>query len=152
MTKAPQSLKARALVYLAAREYSRAELARRLARHAGQGDDVEALLDELEAAKLLSQARFSESLIHRRAAKFGNARILSELQSHGIAPDALEDIRTRLDGDEVSRAREVWRKKYGVLPAAPAEYARQVRFLSQRGFSPESIRRVLGSGADNEDP
>ena len=34
-------------------------------------------LDALEAAKLLSQSRFSESLINRRAARFGNSRILS---------------------------------------------------------------------------
>ena len=95
MAKLQISLKARALRYLSAREHSRLELARKLARYAQEGDDIETLLDTLEAAKLLSQARFSESLIHRRAHRFGNSRILSELQSHGIDAEALVDIKPK---------------------------------------------------------
>src|SRR5690349_4525778 len=72
----PLSLKARALKYLSMREHSRLELARKLSRHAQEGDDVEALLNWLEAAKFLSQERFAESLVNRRAARFGNSRIL----------------------------------------------------------------------------
>ena len=64
MAKLQVSLKARALRYLSAREHSRQELGRKLARYAQEGDDVEALLDTLEAAKFLSQSRFSESLVH----------------------------------------------------------------------------------------
>ena len=63
MAKLQISLKARALRYLSAREHSRQELGRKLARYAQEGDDVEALLDTLEAAKFLSQSRFSESLV-----------------------------------------------------------------------------------------
>src|SRR3569623_3103923 len=103
MAKQQISLKARALRNQAAREHSRLELARKLSRHAQEGDDIEALLDALEAAKFLSQSRFSESLVHRRAARFGNSRILSELQSHGIDAAALTHIKTGLAEDEVAR-------------------------------------------------
>lgn len=143
MAKLQMSLKARALKYLSAREHSRLELSRKLARHAQDGDDIEALLDTLEAAKLLSQERFSESLVHRRAARFGNQRILSELQNHGIEGQALADIRAGLEQDEAVRAREIWRKKFGRIPADAAERAKQMRFLQQRGFSPFVIRSVL---------
>jgi regulatory protein len=137
------SLKARALRYLSAREHSRLELARKLSRHAQEGDDVEALLDALETAKLLSQSRFSESLVHRRTKRFGNNRILAELQSHGIDDNALTDIKADLDGNESVRASEVWRKKFGHLPVDAAERAKQMRFLQQRGFSHDAIQAVM---------
>ncbi len=143
MAKLQMSLKARALKYLSAREHSRLELGRKLARYAQENDDIDALLDALEAAKLLSQSRFSESLVHRRAARFGNSRILSELQSHGIEGAALDDIKANLAQDEAARAREVWKKKFRQAPADAAERAKQMRFLQQRGFSMSAIQSAM---------
>jgi len=151
MAKLQMSLKARALKYLSSREHSRLELARKLSRHAQESDDVDALLDALEAAKLLSQSRFSESLVHRRAARFGNNRILSELQTHGIEGEALAEIRAGLAQDEAARACEVWRRKFGRPPADAAERGRQMRFLQQRGFSHGAIQAAIRSGANAED-
>lgn len=145
------SLKARALRYLSAREHSRQELARKLSRHAQESDDIEALLDGLEAANLLSQSRFSESLVHRRAARFGNSRILSELQSHGIEGDALHQIKADLAQDEVARACQVWRRKFGRLAVDASERAKQMRFLQQRGFSHHAIQAALRGMVDVED-
>ncbi|RZI41458.1 recombination regulator RecX [Herbaspirillum sp. HC18] len=151
MAKLQMSLKARALKYLSAREHSRLELARKLSRYAQEGDDIEALLDALESAKLLSQTRFSESLVHRRAARFGNSRILSELQSHGIDGDALQEIKAGLNEDEASRAREVWRKRFGQAPADAGERAKQMRFLQQRGFSHTAIQAAMrAAGSEDE--
>lgn len=143
MAKLQMSLKARALKYLSAREHSRLELTRKLSRYAQETDDVEALLDTLEAAKLLSQSRFSESLVHRRAARFGNNRILSELQSHGIEGEALDDIKAGLVQDEAARAREVWCKKFNRAPIDAGERAKQMRFLQQRGFSQRAIQSAM---------
>lgn len=145
------SLKARALRYLSAREHSRLELTRKLSRHAQEGDDVEALLDALEVAQLLSQSRFSESLAHRRASRFGNNRILSELQSHGIDADALTGIKSNLAQDETARACEVWRKKFSTAPANAAERAKQMRFLQQRGFSHGAIQAAMRSAGEVDD-
>jgi regulatory protein len=143
MPKPQMSLKARALRYLSAREHSRLELGRKLARYAQEGDDVEALLDTLDAAEFLSQERFSESLVNRRAARFGNSRILSELKSHGITSDALSEVKANLEEDEAARAREVWMRKFGRLPANADERAKQIRFLMQRGFSHRAIRVAM---------
>lgn len=151
MAKLQMSLKARALKYLSAREHSRLELSRKLARYAQECDDIEALLDGLEAAKLLSETRFSESLVHRRATRFGNSRILSELQSHGIEADALADIKSDLAESEVTRAVAVWRKKFNSLPADATERAKQIRFLQQRGFSLASIQRAMRSIDQNSE-
>lgn len=144
------SLKARALRYLSAREHSRQELARKLSRHAQESDDIEALLDMLEAANLLSQSRFSESLVHRRAARFGNNRILSELQSHGIEGDALHQIKIDLAQGEVARACEVWNRKFGRLAVDASERAKQMRFLQQRGFSHRAIQIAIRGVVDVE--
>ena len=143
MAKLQLSLKGRALRYLSMREHSRLELARKLARYAQEGDDIDAVLDALEAAKLLSEARFAESLVHRRAARFGNQRILTELQSHRLADESLAGIREQLAGGEAERARAVWQRKFGRAPADAAERAKQMRFLQQRGFSHEAIRAAM---------
>ena len=137
------SLKARALRYLSNREHSRLELGRKLSRHVQEGDDVEALLDTLEAAKFLSQSRFSESLVHRRAARFGNNRIMSELQSHGIDSESLSDIKASLTQNENGRAREVLRKRFAAPPVDAAERAKRMRFLQQRGFSHQAIQAAM---------
>lgn len=152
MAKPPLSLKGRALRYLAMREHSRLELGRKLARYAQEGDDVEALLDALEAARFLSQERFAESLVHRRTARFGNQRILTELQSHRIDDAALAGIREQLAGDdEAARARAILERKYRQPPADAAERARRMRFLQQRGFSHEAIKSAMRNAGAEDD-
>ena len=143
MAKMQMSLKARALRYLSAREHSRLELARKLAAYAQEGEDVEALLDNLEAAKLLSQQRFSESLVRRRSERYGNSRILMELQSHGIEGEALTDIKAELVEDEGQRATSILRRKFDQPPVDATERAKCMRFLQQRGFSHRAIQVAL---------
>ncbi len=152
MAKPQLSLKGRALRYLAMREHSRLELGRKLARHAQEGDDVEALLDALEAAKFLSQERFAESLVHRRTARFGNQRILTELQSHKIDSESVAAIRAQLADDEPARARAILERKYSQPPADAADRAKRMRFLQQRGFSHEAIKSAMRSAGKDDDP
>ena len=144
------SLKARALRNLSQREHSRLELGRKLAKYAEEGDDVDALLDLLEKNNWLSQERFSESLIHRRAARYGNSRIVAELQSHGIQGAALQELKASLAEDEGQRCREVWQRKFGTLPTDPQERNKQMRFLIQRGFSQRAVQQVLKGVLDDE--
>lgn len=144
------SLKARALRWLSQREYSRHELRAKLLR-AGDADAtaVEALLDQLVAQGHLSDARFVESRVYARQARFGNRRIEHELRRQGVSPEP--ELRQQLRATELARAREVWRKKFGGLPAADAAgRARQARFLAARGFSAEVVRKVVAGGLDDE--
>ncbi len=150
MAKPKVSLKGRALRYLSAREHSRLELSRKLMRYAEEGDDIEAVLNWLEASNFLSQERFSESLINRRASRFGNSRILAELQTHNIAPDAMASIKADLADSELARAREVWRKKFDHPPNNSEERVKQMRFLLQRGFSHRVVQAAMKGGDDEE--
>lgn len=110
--------------------------------------EVDALLDELEAARHLSDARFAESRVHARAKRQGTARIKQELARHGVELDP--DTARQLRETELERAREVWRRKYGgETPTEPAERARQMRFLAARGFAADVVRRVIGGREDD---
>jgi regulatory protein len=150
MVRQQLSLKARALKYLSTREHSRLELGRKLSRYAEEGDDVEALLDFLEKNNWLSQERFAESLVHRRAGRYGNNRVLSELQQHGVKGEALDELKSGLKETEAKRAREVWRRKFDSVPRDAEERGKQMRFLLQRGFSQSAVRAAL-QGRDDED-
>ena len=141
------SLKGRALAALARREHSRVELQRKLAPHAESAEQLSQLLDQLEAENWLSSLRFAESLTHRRAAKFGTARIKQELQQHNLPAALLNDALTEVRASEKSRALAVWEKKFGQAPQSAQQHAQQMRFLLARGFSAEVINQVLKGGA-----
>ncbi|AFJ86775.1 MULTISPECIES: recombination regulator RecX [Burkholderia] len=147
-SKPPRSLKGRALGYLSRREYSRAELARKLAPYVGEDESVEPVLDALEQEGWLSDARFAESLVHRRASRVGVARIVSELKRHAVGDTLVEEVNAQLRETELTRAQAVWRKKFGALPQTPAERAKQARFLAARGFSSATIVKLLKAGDD----
>ena len=143
------SLKGRALRYLAAREHSRAELERKLAGHAESPEQLAGVLDELQAKDFISEARVIESVVNRRQAKLGAARIKYELQGKGLAPEAVAEAVSSLKASEVERAREVWRKKFGEPALDAAARGKQMRFLAARGFGSDAIRRVV-SQADQD--
>ncbi|KWE86013.1 recombinase RecX [Burkholderia ubonensis] len=145
-SKPARSLKGRALGYLSRREYSRAELARKLAPYAGEDESVEPVLDALEHEGWLSDARFAESLVHRRASRVGAARIVNELKRHAVGDTLVEEVGAQLRETEWARAQAVWRKKFGALPQTPAERAKQARFLAARGFSSATIVKLLKCG------
>ncbi len=147
-SKPPRSLKGRALGYLSRREYSRAELARKLAPYVDESESIEPVLDALEQEGWLSDARFAESLVHRRASRVGVARIVSELKRHAVGDSLVEEVNAQLRETELTRAQAVWRKKFGALPQTPAERAKQARFLAARGFSSATIVKLLKVGDD----
>lgn len=143
------SLKMRAVGYLSRREHARDELARKLAPHAEDPDEVERVLDALEKEGWLSTERFAQSLVHRRASRQGVARIVQELRQHGVDDAQVSELREQLRATEYERALEVWQKRFGVKPEGRAAYAKQARFLASRGFAHDVIRRILGAGDDD---
>jgi regulatory protein len=135
-------LKARALRHLARREHSRAELARKLAPHAESREALEQLLDALAAKKELSDERYAEARAHQLARKYGGARIHADLKAKGVAPE----VAARVAGaDELERARAILSRKYSTSAGTREEIARRMRFLQSRGFSHDTIRKLLSS-------
>ena len=160
--KSELSLRARALQYLARREYSRAELRKKLLPHVQADDDFEqafdssgpvnldALLDDLTVRGWLSDERAATQLVHAKRSRFGTQRITHELRQRGIAEELISAALPELKDSELAAAREVWQKKFGVAPQDEKEKARQVRFLQSRGFSMDAIFKVLRSESEVE--
>ena len=149
------SLKGRALKLLSQREHSRLELQRKLAEHVEEGDDLGAVLDELEKRGFISEERVVESVIHSKAGRYGSARLLQELRSKGLDDEIVRNVGEQLRDTELQRAQEIWRKRFGEPPADIKEKAKQLRFLASRGFSGAVASRVLRdapySGTDESD-
>lgn len=144
------SLKARAVGYLSRREHARSELARKLRPYAEDLDEIEAVLDVLQREGWLSNERFAQSLVHRRAPRHGTARVVQELRQHGLDDAQVAELREQLRATEYERAQAAWRKRFGgERPVDRADYARQARFLAGRGFAHDVIRRILGESDDD---
>jgi regulatory protein len=152
MRKKPDlSLRARALQCLARREYSRAELRAKLLPHAqveegserSQAIDLDALLDDLTVRGWLSDARATSQLVHAKRSRFGTQRITHELRQRGISDELIDAALPALKESELDSAREVWQRRFGVVPQDAKEKAKQMRFLQSRGFSIEVILKVL---------
>ncbi|MDR3214162.1 MAG: recombination regulator RecX [Azoarcus sp.] len=137
------SLRERALRHLARRDYSRAELARKLAPY-GASEEIGAVLDRMHELALQSDARMAASWVRSHAERFGRTRLQNELSRRGVPPDLIEDALAS-DGlaSEAERACAVWRAKFHAVPADAREWARQARFLYARGFAAEVVRAVL---------
>lgn len=139
----PAELKVRALRYLMRREHSRAELARKLAPYTASPDSLQALLDELQAKKQLSDERYAEVRSHRLARKYGASRIRRDLRAHGVA-GALAD-RVSPEGD-LEKARAILARKYRAPATTREEKARRARFLQGRGFSLDVVQALVVRG------
>ena len=135
-------LRVRALQLLTRRDYSRAELQKKLAAHAESAEELASVLDTLQGERLLSDHRYATQRVTARAGRYGDARLKQELRLKGVSDD---DIAAALPegGDETERCLAVWQRKFGQPAQTPEERAKQIRFLQYRGFSSEAIRRAL---------
>lgn len=143
MSFAKLSLKGRALKLLAQREHSRLELLRKLSPHVEDGDDLPAILDELEKRGFISVERVVESVIRSKAGRFGTARVLHDLRSKGLDDETVRQASEQLRGSEHARAWAVWKQRFGSPAQTPQERMKQMRFLASRGFGGDVVRKVV---------
>ncbi|MGB0127011.1 MAG: recombination regulator RecX [Rhodocyclaceae bacterium] len=126
----------------ARREHTRAELMQKLAPH-GSTADIAAVLDLLQQAGLQSDARFAEAFVSSRSVRFGSLKLRYDLRARGVSEALVEQALGGAESDELARARDVWRRKFGAPPSDMRDYARQARFLQSRGFSADILKSIL---------
>jgi len=143
VSKPQPSLRARAMRFLARREHSRQELRRKLATIAAEGDDVEAILDELAAKGWLSDSRFAEQSVRAKARRFGPIKVANELRAKGVGDEAIAAAFRAAGADGAASIERVWRSHFSQPPSGERERARQVRFLQGRGFPLDDILKFL---------
>lgn len=134
-----------ALKLLGAREHSRLELARKLHARGFEPTLVERVIDRLARAGALSEARLVERYVAERVRKgFGPLRIRAELREKGLPDVLIEPQLEEMQGAWPEHLAVAHDRRFGAGPPTDrADYARRGRFLEQRGFPPEMIRRYL---------
>ena len=153
----PQSVRMTAMNILAAREHSRLELQNKLMRKfcLKQDDEsvgyeqlervIDDVLEQLVQDRLLDDRRFAESFVRSRISRGnGPVKIRHELLERGVATELIDDYLDESFDFWQETIEAVRSKRFGVhYPEDYKEQTRQSRFLYQRGFSAELIRRLF---------
>ena len=134
-------LRQRAIRLLTRREHSRAELNRKLAAH-GTQEEIATVLTQLETEGLLSDARAAGAYVRAHGDRLGATGLRQNLRARGLDP-VLADADMAELASELDRARLVWTRKFAAPPEDAREWARQARFLQNRGFAVDIIRTLL---------
>lgn len=138
-----------AMDLLTGREYSRAELGKKLEKRFEGNESIGDVLERLQEEGLQSDERFTEAFLRSRLYRgHGLARIKMDIRQKGIRDELLEAAVEQSDIDWFALAREVAQRKFGSsLATEQKEKAKRMRFLQYRGFNFEQIKYAL-SGTD----
>ena len=130
---------------LSRREHSEYELTTKLLNKAEPPDLVTRVVAWLKQEDLLSDRRFTDSLVRSRSQRgYGPIKIRHELEAKGISAELIEEYLDSSAASWEAVLLQVWSKKYGgVVPTNYKDWARQARFLQSRGFTSEQINRVV---------
>jgi regulatory protein len=140
----------KAVRVLAGREHTRQELTRKLARLGVQSTLAQEVVDGLANQSLQSDERFTEAFVRSRINRgYGAVWIRRALEERGVTAELIQTHLAQSPSFWVLRAREARTRKFGeALPADQKAWAREARFLAQRGFPSDAIRRVLSNRLD----
>lgn len=128
---------------LARREQSSHELQQKLIQQGASPDEARTVLERLAAENLQSDERFTEAMVrYQRQRNKGPLWIRRWLQEKGIPAELVnQHLETNDWFAEMVAVRE---KRFGpAMPDTPQEKARQMRFLAQRGFTADQVRKVF---------
>ncbi len=144
MLDTPVSIRRAAMNLLARREHGHVELVRKLLQRGADAEMIEVELQRLIEDGLLSEERFLESYIRSRAnASRGPMRIREELTQRGVDRSEVEQALSTADIDWDDNMRDLWQRRFDGRCVDIKEKAKQSRFLAQRGYSVDAIRRLL---------
>lgn len=148
----PAKIRSAAMDLLTGREFSRAELAKKLDKLFDSDPAIASELDRLQEEGLQSDQRFTEAFLRSRIYRgHGLARIRLDVRQKGIGDDLFNAAVEATDTDWFRLAREVADRKFGRSPATEQkDRARRMRFLQYRGFNFDQIKYAL-SATDAED-
>ena len=145
MTEQAAELRRAALDWLARRDYSRAELTRKLRRKFGEDVELEALFGWLEEHRFLDESRYLDILIRSALDRgHGLLRLRQDLRQRGLPAALVDQALGELDVDWFEQARQLRERRFGPGPVTdPKEKARQLRYLQYRGFTTDQCLHAL---------
>lgn len=141
-----------AIRLLARREHGAHELADKLVRRGHAPAAAAAEVERLAAAGLQSDARFVEAFVEQRVGHGdGPLKIRAALVQRRIAAERIEAALAPFEEEWPQRATAALHKRFGEAPAGTwQERARRARFLQQRGFPAEIVRRTTEFDAPDD--
>ena len=134
-----------ALAALSRREHSRLELTQKLKKAGFSHEDIEPLLEDLIKRNWLSEERFIEAFVRMRFNQnYGPLRIRYDLQQRGISGEMIANALLEYQDEWKESARSLKIRRFGENVSSDQKTkAKQMRFLSSRGFLPDHIRYAL---------
>ena len=148
----PAKIRSAAMDLLTGREFSRAELAKKLDKRFSSDPSmsdpiIKAELDRLQQEGLQSDERFCEAFLRSKIYRgHGLARIRMDIRQKGIAEDLFNVAVETSDTDWFALAKEVAERKFGRGPTIDQkDRARRMRFLQYRGFNFDQIKYALSA-------
>lgn len=128
---------------LARREHAARELTRKLRQRDFDRDEIDTCVLRLQEQDLQSDQRFAESFVRQRMNQgYGPIRIRHELRDRGVS-DAIVESTVPSDYDVwLDIAQHQHAKRYGSPAEDVKERAKQSRYLQNRGFDFDVIKRV----------
>ncbi|PPD32361.1 MAG: RecX family transcriptional regulator [Methylomonas sp.] len=144
-TERRQQIEAVCLRLLARREHSQKELLDKLALRGFMRDESLPVIQAMAEQNWQNDLRYAECYLRQRIATgYGPVRIRYELQQRGI-DDADLDAQAEEQGGWQNLLLDVYARKYDDEKSlSQNEWLKRSRFLQQRGFSGEMIKRLFG--------
>jgi len=141
----PADIRLAAMNLLARREHTIRELRQKLKRRFPDAELVDNELSRLSDENLQSDARFAESFVFERSNRgYGLMRVQQEMREKGLSDSEISVAVKNAEIDWAAIAQDVYKKKYGDLPASDLnDKAKRVRFMQYRGFDREDYQRFL---------
>lgn len=143
--KFPKQLKATLLDLLSRRDYTQAELFKKLSIKGYASEDIAEVIDAFSAQGYINDHRYVESYIYNRKQKgFGPYRIEDDLKRRGIKAEMIAEQLHMTDNSWFLAAKNLWQKRFkGKYPKDVKERIKQMRFLQARGFDHDHIKTIF---------
>lgn len=134
-----------ALNALSRREHSRLEIAQKLKKAGFSTEEIEPLLEDLIQRDWLSEERFIDAFVRSRFNQnYGPLKIRFDLQQRGISGEMIANALLEYQDQWAESAKDLRCRRFGEIPPSDQKSkAKQMRFLSSRGFLPDHIRYAL---------
>ncbi len=145
--KPPVNPKELALLRLNVREYAAREMFDYLKRKRVAEEDAARVVAELVSAGLIDDTRYARVIARAQASRGKGPRYVQmKLRAKGVKADVreLQRVIEETSGqDEITRAREIVERRYPNHAADRRERKRAWDGLLRRGFSMDTVRKVL---------
>lgn len=136
-------IKAKALYFLARREYAYKELFTKLCKYTRDKDVIIKTLNQLKEKGYLSEERYIRSYLNSKINKSGILKIKYNLKLKTENTDLIEKVLNENPVNEYDAAKTLWERKFGVVATDKNQLAKQIRFLQNRGFSFDVINKIV---------